>query len=43
MSKVLDERKRVNSKLPVLVKIAPDLSDEELKDIARIVTRENVS
>ena len=31
-----------NIKLPVVVKIAPDLSEEEMKDIAEVCTRKNV-
>jgi dihydroorotate dehydrogenase len=28
--------------LPILIKIAPDLDDNELKDIAHVLTRKNV-
>lgn len=32
----------MNKNLPVIVKIAPDLDDQELKDIASVLTRKNV-
>lgn len=35
-------RNKIKSKLPILVKIAPDLTDEELKDIAAVLTRKKV-
>ena len=35
-------RDKVQSKLPILIKIAPDLNDEELKDIAAVLTRKKV-
>jgi dihydroorotate dehydrogenase len=40
--KLIDERNKIRKNLPILVKIAPDLSDDELKDISIILTRENV-
>ena len=36
-------RNGIDPKLPVLIKIAPDLVDEEINDIASIVTRKNVN
>lgn len=36
---ILEMRDKVQSKLPILIKIAPDLNDEELKDIAAVLTR----
>ncbi len=42
LKKVLELRDRVNKNLPILIKIAPDLSDEDLKDIANVSMRKNV-
>ena len=43
LEKILEQRNKLNQKLPVLVKIAPDLTDEELKEIAQVLSRKNVS
>ena len=40
---VLEEREKLAHKPPVLVKIAPDLSSEDRKDIAAVITRQEVS
>lgn len=32
----------MNKDLPILVKVAPDLSDSELNDIAQVLTRKDV-
>lgn len=42
LCKVLEARDGQSRRLPVLVKIAPDLSDEEKADIAAVVTRTKV-
>lgn len=42
LCKVLEARDDQSRRLPVLVKIAPDLSDEEKADIAAVVTRTKV-
>ncbi len=36
-------RNEVDSRLPVIVKIAPDLTDQEMVDIAGALTRKNVN
>jgi len=38
----LELRDRVNKNLPILIKIAPDLNDEDFKDIANVSMRKNV-
>lgn len=40
---ILEQRNKLNQSLPVLVKIAPDLTDDELKDIAQVLSRKNKS
>ncbi len=35
-------RNKNNPDVPVIIKIAPDLDDDELKDIAHVLTRKNV-
>lgn len=42
LGKVLEARDGQSRRLPILVKIAPDLSDEEKADIAAVVTRTKV-
>lgn len=41
-TKVLEERKKLPKKPPLLVKIAPDLTIEDMEDIAAVVTRGEV-
>lgn len=36
-------RNKNNPNVPVIIKIAPDLDDEEVEDIAYVLTRKNVS
>jgi dihydroorotate dehydrogenase len=38
----MELRDRVNKNLPILIKIAPDLNDEDLKDIAKVSMRKDV-
>ena len=40
---VLEERDKLSHRPPLLVKIAPDLSTKDKKDIADVVTRPKVS
>lgn len=40
---ILEMRDVKNPKMPVIVKIAPDLTDEEMQDIAAVLTRKNKS
>lgn len=39
---MLEERDKLPRKVPLLVKIAPDLSPQDKEDIAAVVTREKV-
>jgi dihydroorotate dehydrogenase len=39
---MIELRNKIAPQLPILVKIAPDLSDLELRDIANVVTRSKV-
>lgn len=41
--KILELKNHLNKNLPVIVKIAPDLNEDELKDIAEVVMRKNVN
>ena len=41
-TKVLEECKKLPEKPPLLVKIAPDLTKEDMEDIAAVVTRGEV-
>jgi dihydroorotate dehydrogenase len=36
-------RNEIDPRLPVIVKIAPDLTDQEMVDIAGALTRRNVN
>lgn len=36
-------RNKLDKKIPLVIKIAPDLTDEEMKDIAQVALRKNVS
>ena len=38
---ILELKNKMNKNLPILIKIAPDLNEDELKDIAQVLTREN--
>lgn len=42
VTKVLEERKKLQNKPPILVKIAPDLTKKDMEDIAAVVTRDKV-
>ena len=41
--KVLETRKKLSEKPPLLIKISPDLTTEGMQDIAAVVTRGKVS
>jgi dihydroorotate dehydrogenase len=34
---LIEERDKLSKRLPILVKIAPDLNDSDLEDIAKIL------
>ncbi|CAF0722289.1 unnamed protein product [Brachionus calyciflorus] len=38
---LLELRNKINRNLPILIKIAPDLNEQEMKDIAEVCTRKN--
>lgn len=42
-AKVVEECKKLPEKPPLLVKIAPDLTKQDMEDIAAVITRGKVS
>ena len=42
LDSVCEERDKLEFPLPVLVKISPDLSEQDKQDIADVITREKV-
>jgi len=43
LCKIIELKNKINNKLPIIVKIAPDLNNEELKDIAEVAMRKDVN